>query len=282
MTRSATRTRLGVLAAATLALSLLSPLSAVRGDAVVAVEARAAKPTLTAPAQVDAGTRVTLKGTAPAGAKVVVQRRQGSRWVALGAATASKGGAWSVKVRYPTAGTVKTRALAAGKPSVVRSVDVYAWLDLAAQPSVMSTAARDLTVSIGTRAFPHSILAIEPDTDNFTAFWRTDRACTDLRYTLGFDAAEKSRADLDETVTSQAYGIRPDDSQATATMAMFAEWTRPQPFALSGLGTSDRILVLVGANDVDKDGLSGVVGTPQLRCRIARLPAMRLGDIPPL
>ncbi|WP_370246954.1 hypothetical protein [Nocardioides sp.] len=248
--------------------------------------ARAAAPTLTAPATADAGAKVRLRGRAPARSTVALQRQQAGRWVALGKARASTKGAWSTRVRFPAAGPTKVRAVVAGRASKVRTVVVYAWLDLARQPKLISAAFEDLPLSIGGEVLPHSIQGfnVNPDGDLLYLVWRTDRHCTDLRLRVGFLDDERSQADLNETIQGYAAGFDAADDAVAGTPVLVATWTDPVDVALGGLATADRIGLVWSVSDTDAatDRLSEGIGRPQARCDVASLPSIRADDVPPL
>ncbi|WP_370246955.1 hypothetical protein [Nocardioides sp.] len=274
------RRRAGLPVLALLLTALAAPAATSPAGAVSsAVVDRAAKPTLTAPAEVDAGEKVRLKGTAPAGSTVLVQRRQGSRWAALGRTTASKAGRWSTTVRFPGAGTVTTRAVAAGTPSKVRRVVVYAWLDLASQPAIMTTSNRDLPLVLGGRTYPHSVISL--DSSSLTAVWRIDRRCTDLRYSFGFEDADRAKGDPTDRMLTLASGYAPDDSVAATSGERSTDLDTTARVALAGLRTSDRLAILYGTDDSDDDGLATLMASPQVRCSVAALGPIATADLPP-
>lgn len=252
------------------------------GPAPIAAHAaaRAARPTLAPlPAEVDAGTRVRLRGTAPARAVVVVQQRRGGAWSPLTKARSGKTGAWRASAVFTGGGTTQVRAVVGRRAGAVRSLAVYQWLDLATQPGYTSAAtARDVPVPIGSRTYPHSILAWFSPAP--VVWFRLDGACTTLTSTVGLDARERARADGTETFGTKAIGYRADGSESGDSGYLTGGWDQPREVRLTGLTTATRLSVLTVLSDPDDDGLSTVLGSPRVRCNAAGLAPFRAEDLP--
>lgn len=260
--------------------------AALATSALAAPATAAGGPTITAlPASVDAGKAVGVTGKAGKKQKVVVQQRRGKAWVTIGRATSSSTGAWKAAVKFPAGGTFGVRAVAAGKASGSRSIDVFQWLDLATQPFTTGAAsAHDVTVRAFNVARPHSIYLF--NSTNAITLWKISGRCTTLTYAIGFRDAEAAQADLDETLTTQAAGFRPDGSQdnAATSTPRVADWgaARIRAVTVTNLLASDRLLIAMNVANPANAALSMPILSPRARCRTTALASIDIEDAPPL
>lgn len=264
----------GIAAAALSAPALPLPATAAAGTTISAI-----------PTSVDAGKAVAVAGKAAKRQKVVVQQRRGSTWATIGRATASSTGAWKAAVKFPAGGTFSVRAVAAGKASASRSIDVYQWLDLASQPFTTGAAsAHDVTVRAFNVARPHSMYLF--NSTNAITLWKISGRCTTLTYAIGFRDSEAAQADLDETLTTQAAGFRPDGSQdnAATSTPRVADWgaARIRAVTVTNLLASDRLLIAMNVANPANAALSMPILSPRARCRTTALAGIDLEDAPPL
>lgn len=267
-------------------IGLTTAAAALATSALAAPATAAGGPTITAlPASVDAGKAVGVTGKAGKKQKVVVQQRRGKAWVTIGRATSSSAGAWKAAVKFPAGGTFGVRAVAAGKASGSRSIDVFQWLDLAAQPfAVGASAAHNVDVRAFNQVRPHSMYLF--DKSNAFTLWRIARRCTTVTYAIGFRDVEASKADLDETLSTQAAGFRPNNTQdlAATSAPAVADWgaSRIRNVTVKNLLASDRLLLAMNVTNPANQDLSMPILTPRARCKTTALAGIDLEDAPPL
>ncbi|WP_370291050.1 hypothetical protein [Nocardioides sp.] len=260
--------------------------------AATAAPARvAAAPTLAAlPGSVDSGADVRLSGTAPRGAVVTLQARRSTTWTTLGTSRASSRGTWKATVRFTSGGTVRVRAVAAGRPSGIRAVDVYQWLRLSAQPFVTrAQRSRVGPVVVGGRRYP-AALSLTDASNAASTYWALDRRCTDLRYSIGLLDSERARATGTELGASKVYGLRPDGGLAVVGPAFAADWkqNRVSTWTQTGLAAADRLnlttrIIADGAISGSRAAaatLSMTVVSARIRCRAAALAPLSPARVP--
>ncbi|WP_370246958.1 hypothetical protein [Nocardioides sp.] len=226
------------------------------------------------PDAVDVGQTLTVRGRATAGTTVAVQTRQGGAWRTAARATASGSGAFRAAVRFTAGGPAQVRAVVGDRASNTQRLAVYGWLDLATQPILVGSAAYvDVPATIGGASFPHSLLV---QGGSASVWWRVDRQCTEVRYTLGLEDTEFPRSDGDEEVVSRVYAL--DEGVGSASGEVVAGWYTASPVTLRGLAQAERLVITGTLRDLDADGLSIVIGTPRARCNAARLGPVSRSD----
>lgn len=275
-------------------VALLLAIGTVVGGSTSAV----AEPTRAAPAptlavlpgSVDSGADVRLSGTAPRGVVVTLQARRSTTWTTLGTSRASSRGTWKATVRFTSGGTVRVRAVAAGRPSGIRAVDVYQWLRLSAQPSV-TTAQRSRVgpVVVGGRRYP-AALSLTDASNAASTYWALDGRCTDLRYSIGLLDSERARATGTELGASKVYGLRPDGGLAVEGPAFAADWkqNRVSTWTQTGLAAADRLdlttrIIADGAVSGRRAAaatLSMTVVSARIRCRASALAPLSPARVP--
>jgi hypothetical protein len=262
----------------------LLPAFAVTSPAPAApVAAKAVKVTLKdLPPSADAGTKVTVAGTAK-GKKadrvtVLVQRRYGAgAWTTVGKDTTDKKGKYSLRLRLVQGGPTAFRAKVGGRTSPVESLAVYAWLPLAEQPQLLVAAPAQTrrTSLIGGRAFPDSYEFI--DSDGLVVV-KPGGLCTAFEVWTGFlDAQAASVPDGDTQrlglVTSRLDGetlLGPETFVTPAGPAV------RRTFSLAGAG----LLQIQAEVDTDQSSyLHAVLGSPRLRCNATRLPTVDVEEL---
>lgn len=284
---------------AALALALTAVVASTTTATTAEAAARTAPaPTLDAlPGSVDSGARIAVTGTAPKGARVTLQLKRSTTWTTLGTSRATSTGAWRADLTFTSGGRIALRAVAGGKASRPRRLDVFQWLDLAAQPFVTrAKSSRVATAVIAGRTYRRSIILGNP-TNQALAMWEVDRRCTDVRYAIGFLDAERSRATGKEVLGSQVTGLRPDGGVGLDGPAFAADWSRYRisPLSLPGLATSDRLLIDIrllsdignlppGLRSATAAASAPAFSLPivsaRVRCRVAALPRPSITRLP--
>jgi hypothetical protein len=282
---SRSRTLAAAAGAAVLSISALAApqASAAAPGADPAVVARAATVTLASlPASSEVGRKLTLQGLAPgAPARIVVQRRVGSRWVAV-ASTRSRADRWSVKVPLTQGGTTTFRAVRGRAKSQARSLAVYEWLDLTEQPLLLVGATMVVGGSEAApgRTFPNSIRQIDASNSPFVMA-RVQGLCTTVETWTAALPVPGGAPEGDETFDVEV--IQYDDEFGYAVPPV--TWETPAGPAVRRVRAIDAGATFLGfgfgdTNIDSDDRIDGLLGTPRVRCNAAELPTVDTSQIP--
>ncbi|WP_205473227.1 hypothetical protein [Nocardioides sp. SYSU D00038] len=266
------RTALLVVAALLLGLLVAAPSASVERRTSVTL-----KPV---PASSQAGRKVTLRGVSSEGrAKVRLQRRHGTgRWSTVATVRPDRRGRFSTRVTLTRGGPTSFRAVRGRSRSKVRTVAVYAWLDLVDQPLAVldGPAYTDRLSVVGRRSLPRSI---EGDPNTWLGV-RTAGLCTTFETWTGFldsQRAKRRAGDRQETYLARH----------AASGALLGEFPVVTPLgpakraAASIIGTQ-LFTVRTGLDVLTNDDRPrSVLGSPRLLCNAAVLPAVTPGTLQP-
>jgi hypothetical protein len=260
--------------AATAALAL-SPLAvAVPADAAPQHADRRAKVTMRAlPATSEAGRRLTVRGKAPAGSIVVVQRKigAGSAWKKAARTKATRKGAWSVRIKLTRGGTTALRAKVGRSASKADSLKVYQWLWVADQRPVFMLTENNRAAVTATlqnkRSYPRSFTF--PMGEDGGVAINTAALCTKASVSSGFTSASKPTADA--KAFFQAGDIDKDDAVVSRTVVTGHVATAS--FSLVGTKTA-AFVAYMEAGTFAAGGRGLAIASPRVYCNASKLPAL--------
>ncbi|WP_205471665.1 hypothetical protein [Nocardioides sp. SYSU D00038] len=233
------------------------------------------------PAQSEVGKKVTLKGKFSGGrATVKLQRKYlTGGWQTVRKVSTNAKGKYAAKVSLTQGGTTAFRAVKGGAKSAVRSLKVYAWLDVVTQPALvdLEDVLLNTTVRLGGRSHPRSVVAF--DQGESYLWLRPDQQCTTFQAWSGF-----RDGDTEGLVGTNEQLIGTVSITGAGQIVQQEHRTPVGPPVLRTSSVSGAEWLIVFA-DTDLDDAStgdheAVLGHPRLRCNAPALPSFDETDLP--